>query len=435
MAIGDRIGSARTCGYMRRINALENYGTYSTAGSLIRTIPQFTEVSNNNQGDYIYSNFDGILYYGVANHPSGAIFKIETPIVQDTGTVLISSSTTPSSTLIHGMKDFFVYNDKITVLMRHESGVTASGFTEYIIRQYNIDGSSPINVTTETSDTNYPNYKLDSVGIAGNGDFICKSVERTGSGDSLDGRFNVTGNLFELGGIFKAMPTKGGSGFTAVNTSGLSSYDSDLSIIATETTPISEPIVLTLNGDHVIKDQPNSTGLMYRDLGFIMSISGFFGTSTEYIVIDDSSFIYEHRVTYPVGGTLSKISGRTPTSTQTTFYQYPTLAVDTGKITLGTPDYGATVPVDTALQGLRPHYFELRDMRDAIESVATDYENPATNAAYTLTAGTNNIFRVAIDSGQDDWTTTAVTHTSRIREDYYSDINDVLTQLELSALV
>jgi hypothetical protein len=120
--------------------------------------------------------------------------------------------------------------------------------------------------------------------------------------------------------------------------------------------------------------------------------------------------------------------------TQTTWYQYPTPATDTGKITLGTPNAGLSVPTDTALQGLRPHYFELRDMRDAIESVALDYENPATATAYTLTVGTDNIFRIAIDSGQDDWTTATVTHKDRIREDYYSDIESVLTQLEQSAL-
>jgi len=118
----------------------------------------------------------------------------------------------------------------------------------------------------------------------------------------------------------------------------------------------------------------------------------------------------------------------------TTWYRYPTPQSDTGKVSLGTSDYGLSVPADNALQGYPPHYFELRDIRDAIETVCVNYENPATNAAYTITAGTNNIFRVAIDSGQDDWTTPSVTHGYAITDEHWNDIELVLTQLEASEL-
>jgi hypothetical protein len=118
----------------------------------------------------------------------------------------------------------------------------------------------------------------------------------------------------------------------------------------------------------------------------------------------------------------------------TDFHRYPTPGNDTGKVSLGTPDYGVSVPAANALQGYTPHYFELRDIRDAIEAVCVNYENPATNAAYTTTAGTNNIFRVAIDSGQDDWTTPSVTHGDAITDEHWNDIELVLTQLEASEL-
>jgi hypothetical protein len=81
-------------------------------------------------------------------------------------------------------------------------------------------------------------------------------------------------------------------------------------------------------------------------------------------------------------GTTSRVSEG---STQTTWYRYPTPGNDTGKATLGTVDYGASVPADAALSGYRPHYFELRDMRTAIESVAVNYYKPVT---FGVTDGT-----------------------------------------------
>ena len=117
---------------------------------------------------------------------------------------------------------------------------------------------------------------------------------------------------------------------------------------------------------------------------------------------------------------------------QTDWYRYPTPASDTGKVSLGTPDLGVSTPVAGALSGYKPHYFELRDIRIAIEAVAVLYENPDTTAAYTTSAGANNIFRIAIDSGQDDWTTPTLSHGARISDEHYSDIELVLDQLEIS---
>jgi len=185
--------------------------------------------------------------------------------------------------------------------------------------------------------------------------------------------------------------------------------------------------------------------------------------------------------------------------TQTTFYRYPRYDSETGKVSLGTPDGGTSVPALTGLDGFRPHSFELRDMRDTLELEAVQWgrevdsgETTSTTAnklvdstqnftstilvgdivtnttdgtkasvtaidsdttlsiddnimvsgddyrivsKYTTSAGSSNIFRNAIDSGQDDWTTVTVDAGDRIRDDHYSDIDSVLTELEAAELM
>ena len=132
-----------------------------------------------------------------------------------------------------------------------------------------------------------------------------------------------------------------------------------------------------------------------------------------------------------VSGDIARVELTAP---QTEWYRYPTPGSGVGNVSLGSSNYGVSVPATNALQGYVPHYFELRDVRDAIESICTDYLNPDTGVAYTTTAGSNNIFRVAIDSGQDDWTTPTVTHGDAITDEHWNDIELVLTQLEASEL-
>lgn len=120
---------------------------------------------------------------------------------------------------------------------------------------------------------------------------------------------------------------------------------------------------------------------------------------------------------------------------QTEWYRYPTPGSGTGSVSLGTPDYGESVPATDALTGYVPHYFELRDLRDAIEAVCVNYKNSATGNAYNLTVSSaDNIFHVAIQNGQYDWTTASVTHGDMIRDEHWNDIDLVLTQLEASEL-
>jgi len=126
---------------------------------------------------------------------------------------------------------------------------------------------------------------------------------------------------------------------------------------------------------------------------------------------------------------------------ETTFYRYPDRGVKTNPESLGTPDGGVSVPATGALQyltsGVRhiPHYGTLEDMRTAVETLAPYYANPTTGNAYNLTNPSNdNIFYVAIDNSQYDWTTPAIAPKQAMRATDFSDIDLILEQLEASSL-
>lgn len=152
-------------------------------------------------------------------------------------------------------------------------------------------------------------------------------------------------------------------------------------------------------------------------------------------LFDENSRIY--RIANPITADPDYIMSYDIDDTNVTqWYRYPTPLSDTGKVSLGTPDFGVSVPTSSALQGYIPHYYELRDIRNALEAVCVNYKNPATGNAYNLTASSaDNIFTVAIDSGQDDWTTPSVTHGEMITDEHWTDIELVLDQLEASELV
>lgn len=435
MAIGDRIGSAQTAGFMRRINALENEVSYAV-GSDSSLLPDTQQqigcdMSANvytgggtaskglNKTPYDLSSLTEIVTYGSDSDQVGIITSIggsadgiwvgnlydesgyglkdariqkfdTSGSLQETITKLATSSTAYWS-----FNNIEVFPDGSIMVTRAKT--TGAGFTDRDIITYDSDGSNPTTILSYTSG-------LDPAIMSSNIYEVYSVEQSTGECTVYD----ISGTYirdFNIGSI------TAGSIFTFVNPSRFMVNDFSSPIDAVDF--YTDNGVL-LTSDVEITDAPHG-GQMYHS------------------VINEIGDIYtahRHSGSYYIGDA-SGIS----TSPQTTWYQYPTPSTDTGKVSLGTVDYGVTVPTDTALQGFRPHYFELRDMRDAIESVSTDYENPATNNAYTLTAGADNIFRVAIDSGQDDWTTPTVTHADRIREDYYNDIELVLTQLESSSLV
>ena len=432
MAIGDSIGSARTAGLMRRINAIEYRG--STTYSSVSNINNGLTAPGSTQYDLIATNGTGVLAFDdrgagleldlfdtsgtyqstVITAATLGLDNLDEPrgLSATDSSIFIGHGTVASST--ESVKE---YNYSGTLLATKNYTV---GVTEHI----NVLGSSKVGgvsrclVTIKSSG----NPHIVDIIIAGSVDHTLTSGFDNGS--APQGCMDSDGNVYIIGLVSSTATIK------QFDSSGdfVSNYDNS-SLFPNTTTA--------------------GVGLLFDSYGVLtltdIDIAGAEAAPFEYNFLNErltnpigldrgnSGFIELSGDFYFRNGTaLLKIS---TTTNMTTWYQYPKPSVDTGKITLGSVDQGNTIPVDTALEGLRPHYFELRDMRNAIETVCVNYENPATNNAYTLTAGADNIFRLAIDSGQDDWTTATVTHGDRIREDYYSDIESVLTQLELSALV
>jgi len=126
---------------------------------------------------------------------------------------------------------------------------------------------------------------------------------------------------------------------------------------------------------------------------------------------------------------------------QTEFFRYPDPGALTNPESLGTPDGGVTIPATNALQYLTngkrhsPHHGMLADMRVAIETLAPYYLNASTGNAYnTDQADADNIFHVAIQELQYDWTTPGEVAKQMMRATDFSDIDLLLTQLEGSGL-
>jgi hypothetical protein len=129
----------------------------------------------------------------------------------------------------------------------------------------------------------------------------------------------------------------------------------------------------------------------------------------------------------------NKVTRYTPVGggEQTTWYHYPTPGNDTGKATLGAVDYGVSIPVDSALSGYRPHYFELRDMRTAIESVAVNYYTAVTSGVTDGTttdklvnAGSSFTSEVTVGDQVFNTTDGLTTTVSAIDSDTVLSLND-----------
>lgn len=177
--------------------------------------------------------------------------------------------------------------------------------------------------------------------------------------------------------------------------------------------------------------QPDANDLAYRGINFADNggTNGDAPTRTSAIGLDidcadDSGNVYDGFTKYTKDA-----------ETQTTFYKYLRRGFTAQKTSLGTPDLGVTIPALDALEGELIHSEMIVDMRSVLETIASDFINPATGAAYTTSVGTNNIFRVAIDSGQDDWTSAVdPTTDDRVRSDHLTDMQAVILQLETSAM-
>jgi len=102
---------------------------------------------------------------------------------------------------------------------------------------------------------------------------------------------------------------------------------------------------------------------------------------------------------------------------QTTFYRHPNRGSTTGKVSLGTPDKGVSVPATTALDGYRPSAFEPTDMRGAIGDEAVDRFQEYDSGTTTSTTAnklvqTGQNFTSTIEIGDVVKNTTDATETT-----------------------
>lgn len=121
----------------------------------------------------------------------------------------------------------------------------------------------------------------------------------------------------------------------------------------------------------------------------------------------------EHKIKV-LDTSLNLVETLNPNYPQTEFFKYPTLITS---VSLGTPDEGASVPVDNALQGSLPVNQLWFDMRTAIEALAFFYydDGPEPLLMYNWQTGgldPNNLYVVGMDDGtkygatggvMDDW--------------------------------
>lgn len=174
--------------------------------------------------------------------------------------------------------------------------------------------------------------------------------------------------------------------------------------------------------------------------------------SAAYLDRDSSNLLYVNRAdeagaeiaVYNLSGTLQRswdVYGYIAyTNGQTPFFKYPTTSLG-DKVSLGTPDGGASIPALTAFEpdetypgGILPRN-EIGDMHNAIEAVLVYYVNAGTGNAFNWTGGSaDNLYQVAVGGvGAYDWRATA--DGSLIRETYIDEMHLCLSVLESSNLV
>lgn len=161
-----------------------------------------------------------------------------------------------------------------------------------------------------------------------------------------------------------------------------------------------------------------------------------------YVVSGDSSFLTGPSVSCPNSTLYSNFWTYKPSSsyTQTSFNSYTT----TTATSLGTPDGGVSVPDLNALNanGAGPIPRHIVDMRDAIETLAPYFTNPATATAYNWNSSDpNNLYYVAVERTQYgasnarayDWTRTEAQMEGTFAYSLdIAEVADCITQLEAS---
>lgn len=121
---------------------------------------------------------------------------------------------------------------------------------------------------------------------------------------------------------------------------------------------------------------------------------------------------------------------------QTEFFKYPTTTF-AARVSLGTPDGGASIPALTAFEpdatypgGIVQRGNELFDMQSAIQDLAPFYLNILTGDAFNWDgASANNLYNVAVESGKYDWDEDG-SQGDRMREDMIDEMDLCAAKLE-----
>jgi hypothetical protein len=113
---------------------------------------------------------------------------------------------------------------------------------------------------------------------------------------------------------------------------------------------------------------------------------------------------------------------------QTTFYRYPLRGTESGKVSLGTPDGGGSVPTVFALTGRRPSAFEPSTMRTAIQGEAAvrfkEYDSGTT---------TSTTADKLVDSGQNFSSTVELGDVVKnTTDDTQATVSSILSNTTLS---
>ena len=525
MAVGDRITGARTTGFMRRINALEAHpiptataydldshsttlrargfeidttngdiwiGGYDlgvkghilqrsdlTVTKLIDTYPgsdtKFARQLHYFDGNLYGADVAGTKYrYSISSDTWTTLASADVDFVR----VSVPTFRNPRAYMTHDGSDWYGVSGDHTIDKFNTSGVSQSTITldepnptppdQWILEAFGFDDDGNIVAINSHNDTDIDEYdsyisRYDSTGTLITGSF-------TGGADSIK--------------IIDAAAGNGGDVFLriAINASDgrfvISEVEPDNNDFGkTESYDKDGVEIGTIDVDGIV------VSIAYYDSEIYVATRGTGGVTTMYVFDKDADLQIA-----------KEIFVHNDPSAQTTWHRYPRHDSDVGKVSLGTPDAGVTIPSLTGLDGFRPHNLELNDMRDALETESgrrgvqvetgtttsttanklvqtgqdflttviagdtvrntTDTTNTTVSAVdsdttlslnddimvsgddyiilspYIISVGTKNIFRNAIDAGQDDWTTETVESDSRIKEDYYSDIDDVLTELE-----
>lgn len=337
-------------------------------------------------------------------------------IINGSESLEITRSATLPSLIDAGFDDVQVRPDGSIYALYKEQSIIGLVRTKLYLLKYDADGTNE----TEVYSVAYGSTVVASIHnlvVNTTGDAIF-SITATGSGTTAY-RYNSNGTLLDT------IPDDGSGGFSRANNFFVGNK------IITSTGLVSNGV---LRESYYQQD-----GTFIESVDLSTNVLGDANDSTE----DQSGNLY-FCSRYSSGGTnQNRVYINDPSASemeQTEFYKYPDAGAKTNPESLGTPDGGATVPALDALEFLtsgirhRTHHGELQDMRFAIETLAPYYENAATGNAYTLTQDADNIFNVAILSGQYDWTTPGELPGQMCKATDMSDIDLVLTQLEGSDL-